>query len=154
MKKIYIVVFVFLFILLVLIQFIGVKPDLRQTNNINAIFTLNNTPDEIGLLLKQSCFDCHSNETNFPWYSKIAPISWLINAHIEEGRSHINFSNWEQYTTEKQHALINKCKEEVKENKMPLKSYTLIHRNSKLTSEETIELISWFEYYSNNEIKK
>ncbi|MFZ2339647.1 MAG: heme-binding domain-containing protein [Bacteroidales bacterium] len=95
--------------------------------------------------VKKSCFDCHSNQVQFPWYAKLAPSSWLLANHIREGKSHLNFSEWEAYSNREKTGLLEDVKDEVGSGKMPLKSYLLIHRDAKLNSEETSALIKWAE---------
>ena len=98
--------------------------------------------------LRKSCFDCHSNQVHFPWYSKLAPSSWLIADHIREGKSHLNFSEWENYSNREKIGLLEEIKDEVGSGNMPLKSYLLIHRDAKLNSEESSTLIKWAEQAS------
>jgi len=93
--------------------------------------------------LRKSCFDCHSNQVHFPWYSKMAPSSWLIADHIREGKSHLNFSEWENYSNREKIGLLEEIKDEVGSGKMPLKSYLLIHRDANLNSEEISALLTW-----------
>jgi len=93
--------------------------------------------------LRKSCFDCHSNQVQFPWYSKLAPSSWLLANHIKDGKSHLNFSEWDSYSNREKIGLLEEIKDEVGSGKMPLKSYLLIHRDAKLNSEEISALITW-----------
>jgi len=93
--------------------------------------------------IRKSCFDCHSNQVQFPWYSKLAPSSWLLANHIREGRSNLNFSEWENYSNREKTGLLEEIKDEVSSGKMPPKSYLLIHRNAKLNTEEISALLKW-----------
>jgi len=93
--------------------------------------------------LRKSCFDCHSNQVQFPWYSKLAPSSWLLANHIREGGSNLNFSEWENYSNREKTGLLEEIKDEVSSGKMPLKSYLIIHRNAKLNAEEVSALQKW-----------
>jgi len=101
-------------------------------------------PAEIANLLKTSCYDCHSNETVYPWYSNIAPLSWLLKSHITEGREKLNFSEWANYQPGKRGHKQDECKEMLVEGEMPLASYTLMHSNAKFTEEQKVMLIKWF----------
>lgn len=94
-------------------------------------------------MLKISCFDCHSNQTNFPWYSKLAPSSWLLADHVKEGKSHLNFSDWENYSRREKIGLLEEMKEEVESGAMPLKSYLIIHRDAVLNKEEIKIISDW-----------
>ena len=93
--------------------------------------------------LRKSCFDCHSDQVDFPWYSKIAPSSWLLADHINEGKSHLNFSEWEVYSNREKIGLLDDIKDEVSSGEMPLKSYLLIHRDAKPGSEEIAAILKW-----------
>ena len=100
-------------------------------------------PPEIAQILTTSCYDCHSYHTLYPWYAQIAPASWFLKKHINEGREHLNFSTWTDYTADKQIAKREDIVEEIEEQEMPLKSYTVIHSDAKLTDESRHTLINW-----------
>jgi len=93
--------------------------------------------------LRKSCFDCHSNQVELPWYSKMAPSSWLLAKHINEGKSHLNFSEWEEYSNREKVGLLNDIRDEVSSGGMPLKSYLIIHRDAKPGSEEITAILKW-----------
>jgi len=93
--------------------------------------------------LRNSCFDCHSNQVNFPWYSKMAPSSWFLAGHINEGRSHLNFSEWEDYSNREKVRILEEIKDEVVSGGMPLKSYLLIHRDAKPDAAEVAAIMKW-----------
>ena len=105
---------------------------------------MTNASPEIADILKTSCYDCHSNETNYPWYAQIAPVSWFLKKHINEGREHLNFSKWADYPATKQMSKRQECMEELEGGEMPLKSYTMIHAEAKLTDVSRQALIDWF----------
>lgn len=138
-KKILIV----LAVVFIAIQFIpsGMPENIPEDKNSIVSSTLVSGPvlDQI----EKSCFDCHSNQVQFPWYSKLAPSSWLLANHIREGKSHLNFSEWEAYSNREKIGLLEEIKDEVGSGKMPLKSYLLIHSDAKLNSEEISALIKW-----------
>lgn len=100
-------------------------------------------PSDIDAILKRSCYDCHSHETRWPWYSNVAPASWLLADHVSEGRGHMNFSDWAQYDTDDAEDLFEEIAKEVRKGAMPLSSYTLIHSDAKLTEEDKRKLIDW-----------
>jgi Haem-binding domain len=95
--------------------------------------------------LRTSCFDCHSNQTSFPWYSKLAPTSWWLAGHINDGKSHLNFSEWEDNSRREKIGLLEEIKGEVDAGKMPLKSYLIVHRDARLNAEEVAALVKWTE---------
>jgi hypothetical protein len=93
--------------------------------------------------LRKSCFDCHSNQVQLPWYSKLAPSSWLLADHIRDGKSNLNFSEWQDYSNREKIGLLEEIKDEVASGNMPLKSYLLIHRDAKLNSDDISALLTW-----------
>lgn len=101
-------------------------------------------PAEVETILRTSCYDCHSNETNYPWYSNVAPVSWWVEHHIEEGREELNFSEWGTYDAERKEHKLEECAEEVEEGEMPLQPYTITHGNAKLSEEQRELLEEWF----------
>ena len=118
-------------VILFIIAFIGIQ--FVEVERFNPPVTADiNVPVEIKTILKNSCYDCHSNETVWPWYSKIAPISWLISNDVIDGRKHLNFSEWEKLYSEKRNELKKKIWEEVNKDEMPLDIYTYIHPSAKL----------------------
>ena len=93
--------------------------------------------------LRRSCFDCHSNETVWPWYSNVAPVSWFVINHVSEGRRHLNFSEWGNYSETKKRERLNDICTQVKEHEMPLSSYTPLHPGSSLTEQDIQSLCAW-----------
>ncbi|MGB6328340.1 MAG: heme-binding domain-containing protein [Halarcobacter sp.] len=99
-------------------------------------------PEHIMTMLKKACYDCHSNKVRWPWYSNIAPFSWMIDSHVNDGRSALNFSEWENYTEKEK-------KKELKEIfrtayiSMPLKDYIIFHEEADLTREERTQIRDW-----------
>lgn len=124
-----------------LFQIDKTNPPVRQEED---FITLKQPPEHIEPILRTVCYDCHSHETTYPWYTSVAPISWWIRHHIDEGREHLNFSTWTQYDAEKQDHKLEECEEEVEEGEMPLKSYTWVHRDAKLSDRQRKELADWF----------
>ncbi|NBU98817.1 MAG: heme-binding protein [Spirochaetia bacterium] len=100
-------------------------------------------PEEVKFILRRSCYDCHSYQTKYPFYSYVFPISILINNHINEGREELNFSEFESLTLNKQSSKLRSIVEEIEENEMPLFGYTVMHRDAILSPEEKEVLISW-----------
>ncbi len=137
-------IFLILLILLILIQFIRVDQTNPESNSESNYFVVASVPTQVQGIMQESCFDCHSNQTVYPWYSKVAPASWFLNQHIREGRKKINFSEWDSYSLEDQTDIHSECIEVIQENEMPLKSYTLIHSKARLSDEEKDALIQWF----------
>ena len=140
----YKIVIIILIVILGIIQLISIDTENPEVIPGNDYFTISKPPQEIVDILRKSCFDCHSFETKYPWYAKVAPVSWILNNHIQKGREHLNFSNWNKYSSVKQNSLKENCSEEIQKNQMPLKSYTFIHPGSKLTTNTRKSLEDWF----------
>jgi len=100
------------------------------------------TPEARAVLVR-ACLDCHSNQTVWPWYSKIAPVSWLLAKDVREGREELNFSTWSRYDAKKQRKLLRESLEEVREGEMPLWVYTLGHPEAKLSPADIASLERW-----------
>lgn len=107
------------------------------------MIAVENVPEDIQVILKNACYDCHSHETEYPWYSNVAPVSWWLKDHIDEGREHLNFSEWASYDAERKAHKLEELAEEVEEKEMPLESYTWAHSESKLSDEERQALVDW-----------
>lgn len=124
-------------IIVVGIQFITVnRSNPPVTGKIDA-------PSNVLSILKASCFDCHSNETEWPWYSYVAPVSFLVSADVEDGRKRVNFSEWDKYDDEKRAKKLDAIIEEVEEGEMPLSKYTLMHPDAKMDQAKIRVLKDW-----------
>ncbi|MBS4028242.1 MAG: heme-binding domain-containing protein [Ignavibacteriales bacterium] len=102
-------------------------------------------PEHIALVLKRACYDCHSNETAWPWYSNIAPISYFTIDHVNNGRKELNFSEWETYKPKRKAHKLEEMVEMVRERIMPLPSYLLAHKEAELSDEDIRVIITWAE---------
>lgn len=110
-------------------------------------------PEDVHSALMRACGDCHSNQTRWPWYSHIAPLSWVITDDVNEGRRHMNFEDWEALESPKQanDRLIDIC-EEVRKKGMPPFSYRMVHKDSRLKTQEISSLCSWSQPFRTNPI--
>ena len=100
-------------------------------------------PAAVHAVLKRACYDCHSHETKWPWYSYVAPVSWLVAKDVRDGRRHMNFSEWGSYIADKQEAKIRSIWEQVSEGEMPLAIYLPMHPEAKLTEADRAVLKQW-----------
>ena len=100
-------------------------------------------PPEVRTILRVSCYDCHSNETVWPWYSNVIPAKWFVRGHVVEGRGHLNFSTWEQYPPQGAARKLEEVVEMVQEGKMPLPSYLRMHSDAALSPEGQTRIIDW-----------
>ncbi|RLD85186.1 MAG: cytochrome C [Bacteroidetes bacterium] len=134
--------------LLVLIQFVPAGLPDTIAENENDLLYNNQIPEQVAVILKTSCYDCHSNETNYPWYSYVAPVSWLVGKDIREGREELNFSEWESLSKIDKAKHLDNIIDEVSDGDMPMNIYTIIHTDAKLSSEEIEQLANWAEDYA------
>ncbi len=100
-------------------------------------------PDQVRSLLESSCYDCHSNQTVWPWYSHVAPVSWLVYRDIKKARDELNFSLWGEYTDRRRDHKLEEIEEKVSEGEMPLKIYLLLHPDAKLSDADRQTLVDW-----------
>ncbi len=148
-RKIFKYLLYLIILTLVAIQFINRPKKLSEPiDSQNDIIALLGVDSKMTDILKNNCYDCHSNQPEYPWYSKIAPISWWIVGHMDHGREELNFSKWGEYSKRRKNKKLGDMLEEVMDGDMPLPSYTWIH--GKLTDQEKRLLESWV----NQEIAK
>jgi hypothetical protein len=102
-------------------------------------------PPEIAALLRHSCYDCHSFETQWPWYSRVAPMSWGVVSHVNDGRNRLNFSEWPNDDPAKAAKKWNKVNDALEQGEMPLPSYTWIHWSARLSTDQREKLVKWTE---------
>jgi len=140
MKKILIIILV----AFVIIQFFPIDKTNPPVDKGMDFISIKNIQPEIANTIRTSCYDCHSNETQYPWYSSIAPASWWLKNHINEGRSHLNFSVFATYEPKRQIHKMEECVEMLEKHEMPLESYYLGHQDAKLTDVQRQDLIKYF----------
>ena len=100
-------------------------------------------PAEVKAILKRSCYDCHSNETHWPWYSKIAPVSWWVSSHVRVGRDGLNFSRWPTYDFDSQDLIFKEIEKQITTDAMPLPSYLRGHPEARLSEADRQMLLEW-----------
>lgn len=100
-------------------------------------------PEEVMAILRRSCYDCHSNETQWPWYSYVAPASWLVEKDVRDGRRHMNFSEWSSHSSKEKNHQRKKCGKLVKQGEMPLWFYVALHPKAELLDKDIETLILW-----------
>ena len=141
-------------LLILLVAFVGIQfiPTERNQTNIVPVtdfMLVNNVPNNIKNKLQVSCYDCHSNNTKYPWYNKIQPVAWFLEEHIKEGKAELNFSQWNELSQRRKESKLRSIVKQIEQNKMPLNSYTILHKDSYLTSEDKKLIIDYL-----NEMKK
>jgi hypothetical protein len=143
-----------LIVVFVLIQFVPNKIPDNSTDLANDLIQTEEVPLQVQVILKKACYDCHSNQTKFPWYTKVAPSSWLVAKDVREGREEMNLSEWSKLSKRKKIRALSNIAEEVEKRKMPMEIYTVIHRNAILTDEEIKTIIDWTDAMSVNLLGK
>lgn len=135
----------FLLAALIVIQFIHPKKNKADGDQPNYIGKMYPVPADVKQILDKACNDCHSNNTRYPWYCNFQPIDWWTNDHVQEGKREINFDEFNARSPRFRYIKMDEVIEQVKENKMPLNSYTWIHKDAKLTEDEKLKLSVWAE---------
>jgi len=135
-------------LILLLIVFVGIQFVPTNRNQSTEILDTDfsktfEVPQDVQQLLETSCYDCHSNNTNYPWYNKIQPVSWFLEHHIEEGKEELNFSDFGSYSGRKQKSKLKSVISQIEDDKMPMPSYTFMHADAKLSEADKKLLINW-----------
>jgi hypothetical protein len=137
------IILILIIVLIGLAQFI--RPERNNQTNPSRydIFHLTETPGPVVSTINTSCYNCHSNNTAYPWYASIAPASWLIRQSITEGKSHLNFSEWTLYSKEEQEKLLLEMIEVLEKKEMPPKPYLWMHAEAELDQQSMAMIIDW-----------
>ena len=143
MKKILRRSFQVLLFAFIVIQFFRPAKNRSEGIGENDITKKYAVPLDVLRILQTSCYDCHSNNTKYPWYSYVQPVAWWLNSHIQDGKRGLNFSEFTSYRIGKQYRRFNDIIETVKKDEMPLDSYLWIHKNAKLSTEQKLTLTNW-----------
>lgn len=133
-------------VVLIAIQFIRPSQNNGDADGENAISKKFQVPEQVQTILKQSCYDCHSNNTRYPWYANIQPVGWWIQySHVNDGKRHLNFSEYASYSDKRAKHKFEEIADEIREGGMPLGTYTFLHHDAVLSAEQTKTLIDWAE---------
>ncbi|MDH4058771.1 MAG: heme-binding domain-containing protein [Cyclobacteriaceae bacterium] len=132
-------------ILLVVLQFVRPPRNLAEGISENDISKTYGIPDAVHSIFVEKCYDCHSNNTIYPWYTNVQPVGWWMNYHIEDGKKHLDFSEFKTYTDKKANHKLEELSEMVVDGLMPIESYLWMHRNAKVSSEEVSMINNWIQ---------
>lgn len=132
-------------IAIVAIQFIQPRKNESKLITEADFLKTNSLTDSIGSLFRNACYDCHSNNTVYPWYTYLQPVGWIMKNHINEGKEELNFSEFWNYSRRKQISKLNSIANSIEDDIMPLQSYQLMHKEAKLSGSEKKLMISWVE---------
>jgi len=125
------------------IQFIPTERNQSYTVPETDFMLVHNVPETIQKKLQVSCYDCHSNNTQYPWYNKIQPAAWFLEDHIKEGKAELNFNEWDSLSSRRKSSKLRSIIKQIESGEMPLDSYTLIHKDAKFSEAEAEELINF-----------
>jgi hypothetical protein len=130
-------------VVFILIQFI--RPERNTSSQLlpSDISRVLSLPDSVKSLLKAACYDCHSNNTRYPWYANIQPMGWLLADHIKDGKAELNFDEFGSYSKRRQLSKLKAIAGSVKDGSMPLESYTWMHKEAKLSAHHKASISSW-----------
>jgi len=128
-----------------MIQFIPIDKVNKPVDKRKNFIEVKNTPAKISELIKNACYDCHSDETVYPKYAYIAPFSWSVKSHVNDGREHLNFSVWATYNDDLKRNMLTKSIQTIENKIMPMPAYIIYHKEANLTDAERTLLIKYFE---------
>ena len=131
--------------ILVAIQFVQPARNQSVQASTSGIATIINVPENVQAILQRSCYDCHSNNTRYPWYAAIQPGSWWMASHIDEGKGELNFDDFASYSKRRQLSKLKAMQGAIEDESMPLPSYTLIHRDAILSQKNKKLLKDWID---------
>ena len=134
--------------LVLLVAFVGIQFIPTERNQSDSVpstdfMLVNNVPENIQKKLQVSCYDCHSNNTQYPWYNKVQPVAWFLEDHIKEGKAELNFNEWDSYSSRRKNSKLKSIISQIEDDEMPLTSYTLIHRDARLSDNEKKIVLDW-----------
>ncbi|MFY9153411.1 MAG: heme-binding domain-containing protein [Prolixibacteraceae bacterium] len=134
--------------LVILVILVGVQFFPARNNQSTEVSTTDfilshRAPENIGNILRTSCYNCHSNNTDYPWYSRVQPVGWFLESHINKGKEELNLSEFGSYSARRQKSKLKSMVNQVEKDEMPLSSYTLIHRDARLSKDQKRALLSY-----------
>jgi hypothetical protein len=144
MKKLKIILLIAL-IIFAGIQFIPTERNISDTVPVTDFIKIYKPPENVASILQNACYDCHSNNTAYPWYNKVQPVSWFLEGHINEAKEHLNFSEFGQLSDRKKRSRIKSIAGQIKDGEMPLFSYKVLHKEARLDSEAQALVIEYMQ---------
>lgn len=132
-----------LFVVFIAMQFYRPHKNIAKGNHTKSLITETNPSQEVKILLEKACYDCHSNNTEYSWHNNIAPVSYWLANHIDQGKDHLNFSEWDSLSVNKKDHKLEEIVDVLKDGVMPLKVYTWMHEEANLTNSQKESIIEW-----------
>jgi len=141
--------------IVLLVAFVGIQfiPTTRNQSEVvpkTDFILVNDVPNDIKNKLQVSCYDCHSNNTIYPWYNKVQPVAWFLEDHIKEGKAELNFNEWANYSDRRKKSKLRSIISQIEEGEMPLDSYTFIHKDAILSDEDKRMIIDYLTALKNS----
>jgi len=141
--------------IVLLVAFVGIQfiPTTRNQSEVvpkTDFILVNDVPNDIKNKLQVSCYDCHSNNTIYPWYNKVQPVAWFLEDHIKEGKAELNFNEWANYSDRRKNSKLRSIISQIEEGEMPLDSYTFIHKDAILSDEDKRMIIDYLTALKNS----
>ena len=133
-----------LLLFLVVAQFFPIDKTNPPADQSLDFVTIEQPTNVMESIIKATCYDCHSHETKYPWYTNVAPVSWWVKGHIDNGVKKLNFSEWGAYSDKKRKHKLEECVEFVEETRMPILSYIIAHSEARMSEEERTEMVAYF----------
>jgi len=130
-------------VVLIGIQFLPTNRNQSEVVPVTDFISTYNPPKEVAGILRTSCYDCHSNNTEYPWYNKIQPVAMYLEDHIQHGKEEFNFNEFGDYSDRRKKSKLKSFIRQVEQNEMPLESYTLVHWDAKISNSEKEILLNW-----------
>ncbi len=133
---------------MLLVGFVGIQFFSTSRNQSDTIpktdfMLVNDVPKQVENIIKTSCYDCHSNNTDYPWYNKVQPVAWFLEDHVTHGKEELNFNEWADYSNRRKNSKLKSIISQIENGEMPLWSYTLIHREAKLSEDKRKTVLDW-----------
>ncbi|PXX28172.1 heme-binding domain-containing protein [Arenibacter sp. ARW7G5Y1] len=141
--KIVKIIALILLVVFVVIQFVPTERNQSDVIPKSDFVMVNKPPKNVSMILQESCYDCHSNNTDYPWYNKIQPVAWFLEDHIKEGKAELNFNEWDSLSSRRKSSKLRSIIKQIESGEMPLYSYTLIHRDAILSTSEKELVINY-----------
>ena len=136
-------ILLFLLVVLVIIQFFHPAKNISAGDQPNALTKAYPIPESVDTILRKACYDCHSNNTVYPWYSRVQPSAWFLANHIKNGKRHFNFDEFMTYPKDRQDHKLEEFEEMIEHDEMPLSTYKWMHTDARLTEQEKNVLLTW-----------
>jgi mono/diheme cytochrome c family protein len=132
-----------LLLIFIVAQFFRPEKNDGNIDTVNGFIAETNPSEEVLEIMRTNCFDCHSSKTNYPWYNSITPVNYWLEEHIVDGKKHLDFSKWGEYSLKRKEHKMDELHEEVEKKEMPLDSYTWMHSEANLTQEQIDAIVTW-----------